>query len=296
MRTLLLVLTACGTPPPPDAVELPEGVQITASLESRGPDPELVVTVSAPDDQAWTLPEPTHEQLDFLDRDERTEHVAGRTLTRRRWVVNGPPGGHRIDGLCVQVAGSAEPPPCADVLWADVGVKPKRDAMADIVEPAPVRPPLPWAWIAGGTALLAATAGALRWRRRADAAAVEEPAPAEPPHLAAIRRWEALRDDPSLSDFDKAVGLSEVFRTYAEASLGFPARAYTTTQTLAHLASLDALPKLNVPRARRLLMATDRVKYAEEPPGDSFFEQLESDLHGFIDATRPRGWDTEDAS
>ncbi|MCB9663128.1 MAG: hypothetical protein H6732_03375 [Alphaproteobacteria bacterium] len=296
MRWLLPMLAACGAPPPPAPSPLPDAVTVDAAVEARGPDPELVVTVTAPAGRSWSLAEPTHDQVRFSGRDERVEQVGGRTVTRRRWAVHGPPGGHRVDGLCAVVEGSADPPPCADVLWIDIGVKPDRKEIADIVEPDPVGPGVPWAWLAAGTLLLGAGAGALAWRRRTAPEPEAVPVAEEPPHLAAIRRWEALRDDPTLSDHDKAVGLSEVFRTYVEATLGFPARAWTTTQTLAHLGGLDALPKLNVPRARRLLMATDRVKYAEVPPGESFFDQLESDLHGFVDATRPRSWDHEEGA
>ena len=47
------------------------------------------------------------------------------------------------------------------------------------------------------------------------------------------------------------------------------------------------LPRTNLPRAKRLLRATDRVKYAEVPPDERFFAELEDDLRGFIDATKP---------
>jgi hypothetical protein len=39
---------------------------------------------------------------------------------------------------------------------------------------------------------------------------------------------------------------------------------------------------------RRILRATDKVKYAESRPSPEFFEELDSDLRAFIDATRPR--------
>ena len=58
---------------------------------------------------------------------------------------------------------------------------------------------------------------------------------------------------------------------------------------------MQHLPEGNMARARRLLRATDRVKYAELRPGQDFFEDLEADLRAFVGSTRPRTWEDEGA-
>lgn len=291
MRSLLVLLAACGTAPV--ATDAVFGLQVDAVVVGGSSGSALKVTVSAPADTPWTATPPEATNLTFSDAEERVERLGDRAVTTRTYPFKGRPGPYVISPICATVTGSDDPPACSMPLYIDVGVKPDRSAMADIAEPSGTWPAVPWAWVFGGLALagLVGAYGLRSWQRRPEpeVAAV----PTEPPHLAAIRQWEAIRDDATLSDFDKALGLSEVFRAYAEAALSFPARAYTTTETLAHLASLDALPKMNVPRARRLLRATDRVKYAEAAPGSHFFDDLEADLHAFIDQTRPHSWETE---
>ena len=89
---------------------------------------------------------------------------------------------------------------------------------------------------------------------------------------------------------DKAKALSSIFRDYAEAVLSFPASAWTTTEILEKMRSMSHLAEGNVPRARRLLRATDKVKYAEHRPGEDFFEDLDADLRAFVGSTRPHAW------
>ena len=115
--------------------------------------------------------------------------------------------------------------------------------------------------------------------------------PAEPPDTVAIRAWEAVRADEALDDERKAQALSRIFRDYTEAALGIPAVAWTTTEILGHLGRMANLPEGNVPRARRLLRATDLVKFAEKKPGTDFFEDLDADLRAFVGSTRPTRWD-----
>ncbi|HMV70485.1 MAG TPA: hypothetical protein PKA64_26830 [Myxococcota bacterium] len=130
-----------------------------------------------------------------------------------------------------------------------------------------------------------------RARRRPARPAPVIVAPPEAPHLAALRRWEAVRADPSLDDHARALALSEIFRDYVEATLSFAARALSTTEILRHLEQLTFLPRENLPRAKRLLRATDRVKYADDQPGTDLFEELDSDLRAFVESTRPKSWD-----
>ena len=118
--------------------------------------------------------------------------------------------------------------------------------------------------------------------------------PPEPPDVAALQRWEAIRRDPTLDDMARAHALSQIFRTYVEAVLTFPATAWTTSEILERLRDMAHLPTGNVPRARRLLRATDRVKYAEARPGQDLLEELDADLRAFVGSTRPHSWNGEE--
>lgn len=286
-----LALTACAAPPPTVTTAPATGLEVSSEVHGGPAGLTLQVVVTAPKDATWTLTPPTGTGLTLTAGTARTEQVGDRAIDTRTYAVKGAPGSYVVDPVCAAIDGSDDARTCALPLYVDIGLTPDRSRMVDIREPEATWPRPPLAVLVGAGVLLVGllAAAIVWWRRRPEPviAAVAE----EPPHVIAIRRWEALRDDPSLSDFDKALGLSDVFRAYAQAALGFPATAWSTTETLRHLESLDALPKMNVPRARRLLRATDRVKYAEARPGTQFFEDLEADLHAFIDQTRPRAWD-----
>lgn len=287
MRTLLVLLAACGDPAPEGLpASLDPAIEAWVSGGKAGL--ELHVRTTAPAGvQAW-IDEPEVPPLRLTPGDPRIENAGDHVLTTRTWTLRGAPGSHVVPPLCLHVDGSTERAPCTQPIYVDLGTKPDRSGMIDISDPAATLPAIPWSQLGllvGGLGLLGAGAWGL-WRRRPGPRVA--PVPEEPPHIAAIRRWEALRDDPSLTPEQKAAGLSEIFRAYTEVVLAFPARAFTTTEILAHLEGLPALARTNLPRAKRLLRATDRVKYAEAQPGGGFFDELEADLHAFVDATRPR--------
>jgi hypothetical protein len=292
VATCLLALQACGDAAGPTAGEpSAEGVEVQTGVETDDKGALLLrVLVSAPTGVDWTLQLPEVAGLSYGPPASRSEQLGNRVVTTRRFPLRAAQGRYILEGVCAS-PDNGDPPSCGESLYVDLGEAPDRTAMADIVEPSRVWY-LPVLEVLAGAGALGLAGWALR-RRLQVAAVVPEaaPAPPEAPHLAALRRWEAVRRDKQLSDYDKALALSEIFRAYAEAVLDFPARAWSTTETLEHLASLGQLPQENVPRARRLLGATDRVKYADDLPSERFFEDLDSDLRAFIDSTRSRTWE-----
>ena len=116
------------------------------------------------------------------------------------------------------------------------------------------------------------------------------PVEQEPPDLVALRQWDAIRSDEGLDDETRAQGASRIFREYTEAVLVFPASSWTTSEILRHLQRLAHLPQGNLPRAKRLLRATDRLKFAGESARDELFDELDADLRGFVASTRPSKW------
>lgn len=248
----------------------------------------LVVAVRAPEQGELDVPEPQVAGLDFRSGPARVEDLGDERLVTVRIPFSGDVGMYEIPSLVAAwhdpggntVLGRSTP------LWVDLGVAPPRQGdPEDIVEPDVAS----WGpWLAAGavvasTGLVAAGLWFALRRRPAPVAP-----PADPPDVVALRAWAAVRSDPRLDALGKALGLSRIFREYVEAVLAFPATAWTTTQSLDHLRSLPHLPDPDLPRARRLLHATDRIKYADARATEDLFDDLDGDLRGFIGDTRPR--------
>ncbi len=253
----------------------------------------LVVQTSFDADGELQPPQPTAEGLTFEpDGPPTIERVGGHQVVRQRYVFRGKKGSHEIPPLIATWSGPEGEEVQAETyaVWVDLGVEaPEVGELADIVEPATVWS-IPWAPLCavGGTGLL--FLGGIgfaftRPRRARDVVVVPEP-----PDIVAIRSWEAVRADEAMGDEEKAEALSRIFRVYVEGVLAFQATAWTTTEILARLTGMGHLPEGNVPRAKRLLRATDRVKFAEAKPGADLFDDLDSDLRAFVGSTRPTAW------
>ena len=78
--------------------------------------------------------------------------------------------------------------------------------------------------------------------------------------------------------------------------LGFGALGWTTTEILNRLRDLSFLRREDLGRAKRLLRATDLVKFADQQPDIDFFDPLDSDLRAFVSNTRPRRPSPEEGS
>jgi hypothetical protein len=288
---VLPLLVACG-----GSVELPsvddEPIELRAWLDgpSRGAGGTLVVQTEFDRDGEIRVPEPVGEGLTFTaDGGPTTEDLGQRQVVTQRYVFSGSAGSYEVppmiatwtdpDGQTAQAESRA--------IFVDLDVEPPREGeLADIVEPPQVWS-VPWVPILGVGLLFA---GGLLVAFRPRRAATVEEGPPPPPDEVALRRWDEVRRDEALDDEEKARLLALIFRQYVEDALGFGATAWTTTEIVSHLRQMSYLPEGNLPRARRLLRATDRVKFAEAHPGTDFFEDLDSDLRAFVASTRPSAW------
>lgn len=293
MRPLLpvMLVVACGAPPPPPEAPAPEEVSLdVVRAATSGGGTAVRARLVAPPDADLEVAVPATAGLTFGEAEVRREVIGGQAITTTTWPVSGSPGPYVVEGVCVPGVGDPPGPVCADPLYLTLGAAPERAEMADVVAPSRPWPAwVPWA-VAGGVLALA---GLVAWRTRGgrrEEEVVVPDAPAEAPDVVALRRWEAVRHAAELDDDARAQALSELFRAYLEDCLAFPARSNTTTETLRHLEGLSQLPEGNLHRARRLLRATDLVKYAEKQPGSDFFVDLDSDLRAFVTDTRPATW------
>lgn len=279
---MIVLLLACGAP----VVEVPD-LDVSATVSDVNASGGVLTVTSVYRGEGITLPDaPEVEGLTFsLVGDPRQETLGGRTVVTQVWRFSGKKGSYEITPLVVATPGGEEAK--SSPLWVDMGVEaPKMGELGDIVEPGPVWS-FPWGWLACGLGglfglLVAAVVAGRRATRPRARAAVKLP-----PDVRWLRAWELVRMNPTLTDEDRARELSRIFREYTEEVLGFPAVSWTTTEILDQLAGMIHLQQGNVPRAKRLLRATDLVKYAEVRPGEDFFDGLDGDLRAFVASTRP---------
>lgn len=297
---LLLGLVACtgGAAVDVDGTEL----QVRSWIEgqpSRGV-ATLAVQITHEPGAAVDVDEPSVQGLRFTEvgRGEQ-ERLGDSLVVTRRYRFAGDAGSYQIPALTVRELPSADDTDTpdqasSDAIWVDVGAEaPEIEGFADIEDPPKVFQ-LSNVAIAGGICAGLGGLGLLGSLGLAlFAFSGRKPAtlPPEAPDVVALRRWNAVRSDPNLDDNDKAIALATIFREYIEVVLQFPATAWTTAEILAHLQNMAHLPDGNVGRAKRVLRATDRIKYADASARETLFEELDDALRTFIASTKPRGWD-----
>lgn len=279
------LLLACA----PVAVEQLDTLEVrTWTVDRTGSGGVLVLQTRAEQGLEFDLPVPEVEGLTFSpDGDPIRERLGDHTVITQRWRYTGKKGSYEVPSLTVE---AGETTAESDPLWIDLGVEaPNAEQLGDIVEPGQLWA-IPWTPILSAIGALLLLVGAFvfgvaRFLRRPP-----KPEVVLPPDVVALDAWELVRIDEELSDEDKASELSNIFRTYTEAVFAFPATAWTTTEILQRLQGMTHLPDGNVPRAKRMLQATDLIKYAEEEADGEFLEHLDADLRAFIGSTRPRAW------
>jgi hypothetical protein len=255
----------------------------------------LVVQAEYAADGQVRLPDPEVDRLRFEpDGEPLAEQVGDRSVLTQRYVFRGPAGSYEIPPLVATWTREGESFEASSrSVFVDLDTKPPREGeLADIVEPPAVWR-VPWGPVLLVGALFAAGLLIAFRPRRARELPPELP---DPPDVVALAAWDAVRQDPALTIDDKAREVARIFREYVEAVLGFEASSRTTSELLAHLQSLQHLPEGNVPRARRVLRAADRVKYAEDRPRTDvagWLSELDADLRAFVESTRPSSWRRE---
>ncbi len=294
LRWLLLALVtlwavACGGDllPPlarPDA-------DVRMELEARRVDADAPVMVSVQVLQAegveLRVAEPSAEGLEVELEEQRSEPFDGWSLTTRRYALRGETGSYVV-GLATATAlhpdgreEQLEVPP----VFVDIGVDGPSSELEGLVMPTPPEPPV-WPWVLlAGVLLGLGIAGAIwLWRRRKRAT---QRVRAEPPHVTAMHAWQVVLRDRSLDDHARALQLSEVFRRYLEAVHPIQATALTTREICDAIYRDSLVPGALLDRARRILGATDLLKFARRGGGVELFHELDQDFQAYLQATRP---------
>ncbi len=165
--------------------------------------------------------------------------------------------------------------------------------LADIKPPQklPGRVP-PWLWIALGAALAAYAVGLATsrlWRRReAPARAV----PSVPPHVAALRALEALRNR-GLLERDECepfyVALSLILRTYLEGRFHLNAPDETTEEIVEEMSRSPELSGTQRNILQEFMRQADMVKFAQGHPDRQAMESAFDTTRRFVEQTKPSG-------
>jgi len=278
MIVAFLLGLGCAEQAPLNYVEPAVTARVTDVGDQGG---TLVVRATMADpSEPWSGPESAGITFDPLP--DQVEALGDKYLVTKRWTF-GASGTPVITPACPAMLPEEHCPPD---LYPSFSPPPERQGMVDISDPGRVWVMPPWwvlALVGGGVFLIWQVAR----RRRPEDVTVVPPAPKEPPRLRALRAWEAVCRDPELNAEERAEAMSWIFRDYLEEALRLPALKLTTSEILEQLSALNRFQDVLLGRARRLLRATDRVKYAGQGGAEQLFDALEQDLVGFLDATAP---------
>ena len=291
-QVLLLVLVAgCPAPNGPrDDLSPQLRVFLEGTPGSRGG--VLVVQGEYDVGMKFEFALPEVQGLSFVGDDALPEKLGDREVLTVKYRFSGDEGSYVIPPLAGRwTRGEESGQVLSKRIFVDIGSMPSRDGLVDIDEPRRVWTNLvPWRFVAGIALVVSLLGGGVVVAFWNIVGRKPAPVPPDPPDVLVLRLWEAIRSDPDLDAYGKAVRLSLIFREYTAEVLHFPAVSFTTSQILAHLRGLQYLPDGNVERASRLLRATDLVKFAEQVPGREFFDNLDDDLRTFVGTTRPHLW------
>jgi len=289
LAALLAALAACGGDllPPLGRPDADVRLELDARKVAAGEPVLATVQVVQAEGVELRVAEPGAEGLELSLQDERTEPFDGWSLTTRRYALSGEPGSYVVSieaALAVHPDGREEQleiPP----VFVDVGVDGPSSELEGLIMPVPPEPPIwPWVLLAGVLIGLAIAAFIWWWRRRKRASQLVR---AEPAHVTALHAWQVVLRDRELSDHARALQLSEVFRRYLEAVHPMPATAMTTREICDAIYADGLVPGSLLDRARRILGATDLLKFARRGGGVEFFHELDQDFQAYVAATRP---------
>jgi hypothetical protein len=292
-RALLLVslalLVACGDDllPPLARPDVDVRMELDARKVDAGEPVWATVQLVQGEGIELRVSEPAAVGLEAQLEEDRTEPFDGYSLTTRRYALRGEPGSYVVvlDGVVALHPDGHEEQIEVPPVFVDVGVNGPSAELEGLVMPAPPEPPVwPWVLAAGVLIGLGIAGGIWMWRRRKRAI---QRVQAQPPHVLALHAWQVVMADRSLNDHARALQLSEVFRRYLEAVHPISATALTTREICAAIYAQGLVPGALLDRARRILMATDLLKFARRGGGVEFFHELDGDFQAYVQATRP---------
>ena len=285
---LLVLLTACGPPALPPLETGPVAVSVHLDDKKIPSGEAVAVTLRVATAEGWTVasPQVAVEGLTVAAPLPPDTTLDGhRTVRTQRVELQGPDGSYVLDLPPVMASGPDGETQTLDApaVFFDLGTQGPASSLTEFeTTPPPAASSARWIALAALAAACLGAAAFLLARRRKDEAAAPLSAEEE-----ARQRWAAAQAKAAAGDLDDAglaLALSTVFRAWLEATQAFPARARTTSEILAFLDHNGLLLGDDRTRSRRLLTATDRLKFAREGGGRDFFAALDADLEAVLSA------------
>ena len=262
-------------------------VRVAEKAVAAGSEVELELRLSTRDD--WDFL-PFEIQLETLEAEELEAVVEDLPFGERavfRYGLAGESGSHLIESQAFSFTG-----PDGEVverestrLFVDIGQGGPSSDLEGLFELPPL-PENPWPKRLIGLAvcLLGILILGWWWLRRPKPVVLAPPP--LPPDVEALEAWEVVQSQGHLDDHARALLLSQIFRRYLERVFALPASAFTSAEVLRSVR--EVLEEEHWGQSKRLLSATDRIKYARRGGGVALFDALDQDLREIIGATRWR--------
>lgn len=196
-------------------------------------------------------------------------------VTDGQWGLSGADGSYIVTVT----------PPVGEAVrvFVDIGVDGPTGGPMDELQQLPPPPASVWPWVVAALVTVGAVVGGAVWAWKRFKP-VSPPPPPEAAHVVAHRAWVALRARTDLPPNQVAGQMSDIFRSWLEDDLHFPATQRTRREILDVLAGYVTAAELDA--ARRLLSATDLVKFAERAEHADLFDRLDHDFYAVVRPVR----------
>lgn len=264
---MIWALLACSGLDDPMVEPVRVATSVQAQQVASGESVLWTIDVTVPPNWTATYDPPIPEALTAATESDGLDTTV--TLT-------GPDGSYELEAFDIVVKGPTDATTLRTTpVFVDIGVEGPNSELQDVSVAQRPEPPV-WPKVLGGLAAAAALLGLAyaAWQRFKPQPL---PPPETPPHIVALREWNQARMKLRGDDHGLALALSDIFRRYAQAVTGTQATALTSSELL------HELPRhWDRERCKRLLTATDLIKFARAEGGQDLFNQLDRDLKAVL--------------
>ena len=293
----MLFLWACQQPQMLDPLAQPDvAVEVGVEKKAVSVDEDIAFELRISTREGWSY-EPFDLDFGTLDAQEIEAVVEGIPEGEQavfRYSLSGTEGSYVLEPQAFVFSGpeGQEVERETPRLFVDIGAGAPSSTLEGLFE-LPPAPESPWPKRIVGAllGLLVFALAVFLWRRRSGKEV--PPVPLVRADIEALEAWSSVYGQPGLDDHARALLLSQIYRRYLERVFVLPASAFTTAEVLRSVKG--ELHEDQWGQSRRLLTATDRIKYARRGGGKALFEALDQDFRELIATTRWRV-ETEEGS
>ena len=251
-------------------------VKMKSAKVETGSDLVLIVELYVPNEWQYEYSGPTVQGLEVSSPVSSKRVVVGERWRQiLQFSMTGGQGSYIIEPgtLYATLPDGSKKEKKAATIYADIGegISSELEGLYLPPDPPPEQRRI-WVWllVAGGLLLLVVAAWLL----------LRRPKPKLSPSEIALRDWELARNQIG-DDHGLAIALSNILRRYIDTI--FQANTINCSPSEANdWLSTSTVPDRVRPNASRIFTATNKLKFAREGGGGSFFDDLGRDLFLFI--------------